>query len=390
MNSRLDAIDRPCPALRAGQGQRERVAALATTLLLACSSCSGGTSSQAPPAPTGPPFAIEVIVRTPANFTTPADVSAFVAMAAANGVREISVLAKQDEDSAAIPSGAVYYPSAIAPVAPGYAGFDVLGAMVAQAHARGIKVRAWVPQFHDQAAAKAHPAWQMMALVAGQVVPYTGSSSIEYFVNPLDPAVQAYELSILQEIAAHYAVDGFMLDWIRFDNFDMDLGAFTRQAYQAAGGPDPVGIDFTTANAARDAWNAWRTDGVAAYAHAVRQALPAATPIGVYILPPEFVEVGQDAAKFRRDADTLDPMCYFRDWGYPLDWWWSSCMASTAVKAGATRIAPAMDSDLTDAQYLLIAQHLRSTYPQVGALAWFYHGAWDATRMASIARVSHF
>ena len=361
---------------------------LGAALAAAVTACGGGPGPAASaPSPPAAAYGIEIIVRTYENFTTATDVGAFVDLAAANGVAVIDLLVKQDED-ATIGSGSVYYASSIAPRAAGYESFDVLQAMLDAAHARGIRVRAWVPQFHDQAAVLANPSWQMMAAVGGLAMPYTGSKATEYFVNPLDPAVQAYEASLLEEIAAHYAVDGFMLDWVRFDNYNMDVGSWTRQTYQATYGIDPLAIDFTLAGATRDQWNGFRTDGIAAYVHALRQRLPADKPLGAYILPPEFVEVAQDAAKFNADTSLLSPMCYFVDWGYAIDWLWSSCLATTVQKAGSDPIVPAMDSQLADAQYQLIFAHLHSQYAQIKSIAWFYHGRWDAARLQHVAALS--
>lgn len=186
----------------------------------------------------------------------------------------------------------------------------------------------------------------------------------------------------------HYAVDGVMLDWMRFDNYAMDLGEATRARYRAATGTDPLTIDFTTDNAARRQWNAFRTDGIAEYVRAVRGDLPTGMTLGIYLLPPEFTEVGQDAAKFNAATDVLSPMCYFRDWGYALDWVWSSCLATTRAKAGAARIVPAMDSSLTDAQYAELLGRIRRDFPAIDTLAWFHHDRWDAERLRHIARIS--
>lgn len=353
-------------------------------LLLACGAACGATE---PADSATQPFGIELIVRTAENFRRAEEVKTFVAQAAARHVAVIDLLVKQDED-AAIPSGSVYYRSALAPVAPGYEDFDVLQTMVDEAHAKGLRVRAWMPQFHDQMAATANPAWQMMSLVDGAVKPYTGTKQTEYFVNPLDPQVQAYELALIQEVVARYPVDGLMLDWIRFDNHNMDLGDGTRQAYLAASGTDPLSIDFTRPSAALDAWNAFRTDRLADYVQQVRQAVPPTMDLGVYILPPEFVEVGQDAAKFSDQTDLIAPMCYFRDWGFPVDWFWQSCMATTVDKAGAAAIVPAMDLGLSDDQYRQILAHLRADYPNVSQIAWFHHERWSEALMQHIDRLS--
>ena len=69
--------------------------ALAGLGLVAMAACGGGSSAQAPAAPG---FGIEIVVRTPANFRTVADVAAFVDQASRHGVETISLLVKQDED----------------------------------------------------------------------------------------------------------------------------------------------------------------------------------------------------------------------------------------------------------------------------------------------------
>lgn len=353
---------------------------------LVLSACSGaGGSGVQNPGTAAAPYGVEVIVRTGENFRSEADVKQFVESAAQNRVSVIHVLVKQDEDGN-IGSGHAYYASAIAPVAPGYAGFDVLATMLTAAHARQIKVWAWIPQFHDQVAALRQPEWQMRSLQNGQVQPFTGKNQREFFVNPLHPQVQDYELSIIAEVVSRYPVDGITLDWIRFDDYNMDLGPVSLSLFQARHpNVDPLRIDFSRASPERELWNEFRTDGIAAYTQRVRKALPPDLPLGLFALPPEFVEVGQDAGKFSHQLKMLSPMCYYLDWGYPLQWLWSSCMRSAADKAGSTAVVPAMDSRYTDADYQSIFSHLRSDFPQIRSIAWFYHGRWDAERMRRIA-----
>ncbi len=344
--------------------------------------CSGGSIDASPSAA---PYGVQVIVRTAENFQTSADVQRFVDAAAQNRVSVIHLLVKQDEDGT-IGSGQVFYPSAIAPVAAGYANFDVLAEMLQAAHARQMKVWAWMPQFHDQAAALRNADWQMQSLQGGQIVPFTGKGQREYFVNPLHPQVQEYEMSLVAEVVRRYPVDGVTLDWIRFDDYAMDLGALSRSLFQTIHPTvDPLKIDFSQPGPEREQWNAFRTDAIAAYVQRVRKLLPDAMPLGIYILPPEFVEVGQDAGKFSAQLQMLSPMCYYLDWGYALDWLWSSCMRSSADKAGPAALVPAMDSRYTDAAYQSIFSHLRADFPQIRSIAWFYHGRWDAERMRRLS-----
>jgi hypothetical protein len=228
----------------------------------------------------------------------------------------------------------------------------------------------------------------MMVATNGQAAPYTGSRHKEYFVNPLHPEVQAYELSLVQEVTRKYSVDGVMLDWIRFDNYNMDLSDYTRRQYQTRYQVDPLALDFSRPSVALTQWNNFRTEGIAAYVQQVRQVLPAGMPLGVYILPPEFVEVAQDANKFNTFVDALSPMCYFIDWGYAIHWVWSSCLAGTAQKAGKSEIVPAMDSQLTHEQYQQIFAHLRSDYPQIKTISWFHHGKWTQALFQRIVQLS--
>jgi len=52
------------------------------------------------------------------------------------------------------------------------------------------------------------------------------------FVNPSNPEVRSYALSIIKEICANYAVDGIVLDRMRYPNLYTDFSDATRQAFE--------------------------------------------------------------------------------------------------------------------------------------------------------------
>ena len=131
---------------------------------------AGAGAALAMPAAARVAFKTEIIVRTVVNLRSRADVAALVAMAAQHGVSTINLATKQDEDDE-IPSGSVFYASRIAPRAPGYETFDALSETTREAHRRGLRVRAWMPQFRDQLAANFHPDWRMHALKGGRFFP---------------------------------------------------------------------------------------------------------------------------------------------------------------------------------------------------------------------------
>lgn len=335
-------------------------------------------------------FDNEIIVRTPRNLHDVGDVERIANLAAGAGVTVINVLAKQDEDDE-VPSGMVFYASEIAPRASGYESFDVLEAMIRAAHRRRIKVRAWVPQFHDRAAALRDPGQQMWSYDGVRLRPFTGGDRHqEYFVNPLSGPAQEYQRSLLREITKNYDVDGIVIDWVRFDNYNMDLGLETRRVFKAHFGLDPIEIDFATDNPNRRIWNSWRTKGIADYVASVRRLLEETRrglDFGVYILPPEFVEVGQDASQFTEAVTFLSPMAYFRDWGKEVAWVNDNVLAQTRAKAPGTKIIPVFDCDWREAEYREILTGIRRDSPRITSLSWFVYGQWTEAIFRRIDRL---
>ena len=73
----------------------------------------------------------------------------------------------------------------------------------------------------------------MRALKEGRVLPYIGRDRKEFFLNPLNPAARDYQRLLIEEIARDYDVDGIVIDWVRFDDYNMDLGDETRARFKA-------------------------------------------------------------------------------------------------------------------------------------------------------------
>ncbi len=108
----------------------------------------------------------------------------------------------------------------------------------------------------------------------------------------------------------HYEVDGIVLDGSACDDFNMDMSGETRTKFKAAAGFDPIDIDFAADTLQRRQWNGWRTALIADHVRRIRAGIDgvrSGVELGAYILPPEFLEVAQDAALFSRWLDFLSP-----------------------------------------------------------------------------------
>jgi len=165
------------------------------------------------------------------------------------------------------------YPSRVAPEQnPLIQGWDPLASAVKLAHERGMELHAWVWVF---AAAN-----QRHNLVINKPLNYLGpvlsqkpdwgitdkngnlfDFSSQYkkaFLDPANPEVRQYLLSVLDEIVTRYKVDGIQLDYIRYPfqdpKADQTFGysQISRQLFQQQTGVDPI-----TLNPKDRLWDEW-------------------------------------------------------------------------------------------------------------------------------------
>ena len=119
--------------------------------------------------------------------------------------------------------GDVYYESAIEPKANDVdAAYDPLADVITKAHAAGLEVHAWISVYevyhdtkwndpHSQQVHLKRPDWLMKD--------YLGRTTFygeKLFLDPGVPEVQAYLVSIVDELVKDYAVDGIHLDIARY------------------------------------------------------------------------------------------------------------------------------------------------------------------------------
>lgn len=173
-------------------------------------------------------------------------------------------------------AGYPVYPSQVAPAQnPLTLHWDPLAEAVDLAHQRGMELHAWVWTF--AAGNQAHnailnqPASFPGPLLAaypdwanydnrGQTIP---PGQQKPFLDPANPEVRSYLLSLFEEIVTRYKVDGLQLDYIRYPFQDPRAGGHTygygaaaRQQFSQLTGVDPATLSPADP-AQRQLWQQW-------------------------------------------------------------------------------------------------------------------------------------
>ena len=195
------------------------------------------------------------ITRT--TLTSPESIKQMVAAAQAGGFNTLLVQVRGRGDA--------YYSGTIEPRAAELTGkpsFDPLATVLADAHAAGLKVHAWVavnlvsssvslPASRDHVIYRA-PEWLMVPrelaaemkkidlrspAYVGRLARWTRahSSIVEgLYTSPLHPAAQDHAAAVIGEIAAKYPIDGVHLDYVRFPNEEFDYSPGAMDQFKTA------------------------------------------------------------------------------------------------------------------------------------------------------------
>jgi len=147
--------------------------------------------------------------------------------------------------------GEVLYKSDIAPFMGEWEGwyrnpdFDMLKIFIDEGHKLGLKVHASLNVFagghnffNRGIIYKMHPEWQSQVYWEGKMMKI-GDMKWNYngMLNPANPEVREYELSILKECVSKYKkMDGLILDRMRFDNVTSDFSEASRMQFEKYSG----------------------------------------------------------------------------------------------------------------------------------------------------------
>jgi len=228
------------------------------------------------------------------------------------------------------------YPSKIAPEQnPLTKGWDPLKAAVKLAKERDMELHAWIwtfaaanqrhneilnkPQEYLGPVLSRHPDWAMSDR-QGRIFNHKTHKA---FFDPANPEVRKYLLSIVEEIATNYAVDGIQLDYIRYPfqspHADHIFGYSNsaREQFQAIHGIDPIEIDGRAAKLYK--WNQFRIQQVDRFVEQTSQLLKSNYPnliLSTAVFPTaeghRSYQIQQHWEKWLQKGwiDTLVPMTY--------------------------------------------------------------------------------
>ena len=207
--------------------------------------------------------------------------------------------------------------------------FDPLQVWVEEAHKRGLKLYVWFETFYAGPenpmnnplnVISVYPKWaNITKMKYNSPTPVASISEHNgYFLDPANPEVQEYLLSLLEEIITKYQPDGINLDYIRypqsisanFAGYEMSNWGYTeyaRNEFKNAMNIDPIDVKYDTPQ--WDAWAKYRQNKVTSFVFKAKQLTSKyKIPLTAVIFPDRFksMEVKMQDWKTWSDNNYID------------------------------------------------------------------------------------
>lgn len=215
---------------------------------------------------------------------------------------------------------------------------DRLGLWIDAAHQRGMKVHVWFQTFYagntvfknsPGVILTKYPAWanRQRWSVANSALTGSNVETGHFFLDPANPQVQTFLLTLIDEIVTRYPVDGFQLDYIRYpsslpvehpDYVSTTWGYsdLARQRFTAVTGQDPLALDPLNTPQLWQEWQRYKTNQVTAFVQKAHDQIKAKRP-GLVVSASVFTDPSMAAALKHQDwpmwakqgwVDALAPM----------------------------------------------------------------------------------
>ena len=217
----------------------------------------------------------------------------------------------------------------VQPQRPEFIGFDPLAVWVEEAHKRNLKIYIWFETFYagpenpmnnPMNVISVYPKWaNVTKMKYNSPTPVASISEHNgYFLDPANPEVQTYLLTLLEEIITRYKPDGINLDYIRypqsisakFAGYDLSNWGYTeyaRDEFKTAMNVDPVDVKYGTPQ--WDAWAGYRQNKITSFVFKAKQLTSKyKIPLTAVIFPDRFnsMEVKMQDWKTWSDNNYID------------------------------------------------------------------------------------
>lgn len=208
-------------------------------------------------------------------------------------------------------SGRSYYPGSFHPESL-YGEWDALGAYIAAARSAGLTVYPAVPMLicgHDAPAGilKVHPEWALRE----------EDGALGGYISPAHPEARAWVVGMLKELVARYALEGVLLDYLRYPNKPIDLDPAGAAAFEAAN-PE---VKHAITDRGDTPWQRFKESQLTTLMSEIKAALPDTT-LALYCWGPHVASghyVGQRWADWAKagylDIVNVSGYCYTDNYG---------------------------------------------------------------------------
>lgn len=164
---------------------------------------------------------------------------------------------------------------------PKYKNNDILAIWIKEAHKRKIKVHCWFesfyvgnkpPEMYEKSILAKRPEWQNRNRQKADYEGYVSHPQEHngYFLDPANPEVTGFLLSLIGEITSRYNIDGINIDYVRYpnvskENYSNQWGytPYARQEFMQIFETDP--IDITPKTEMWENWNDYRRNKITEY-----------------------------------------------------------------------------------------------------------------------------
>ena len=217
----------------------------------------------------------------------------------------------------------------VQPQRPEFIGFDPLEIYITEAHKRGLKVYIWFETFYagnenpmnnPMNVISVYPCWaNVTRMKYNSPTPVASLSEHNgYFLDPANPEVHTYLLTLLEEIITKYKPDGINLDYIRypqsiaakFTGYELSNWGYTeyaRNEFKEAMKIDPIDLKYGTPQ--WDAWAGYRQNKITSFVFKAKQLTSKyKIPLTAVIFPDRFqsMEVKMQDWKTWSDYNYID------------------------------------------------------------------------------------